>query len=176
MSEVLSPGFVLNRWNRAQCAAGLDCSWRHRSCVDDSAAGFVHCLMSSEKMSTSERCWFLRGAQQQHDSSVFRALCQQSPFVSACPVDMCAFGLPIRKRFTLFSVNVLVHLKLTRRCDNFGNVCSFSGKAHRQLGSCFCGHFFHRAHRVRYATIVARALVHSFHAKDSWTNKQRLLV
>ena len=47
------------------------------------------------------------------------------------------FGFPIRKRFTLFSVNVPVHLKLARRCENFGNVCSFSGKAHRQLGSCF---------------------------------------
>ena len=34
----------------------------------------------------------------------------------------------------LFTVNVPVRLKLARRCDNFGHVCSFSGKAQRQLG------------------------------------------
>ena len=50
------------------------------------------------------------------------------------PVDMCAFGLPFRKRFIMFSVNVPVHLKLARLCNIFGNVCSFSGKAHQQLG------------------------------------------
>ena len=60
------------------------------------------------------------------------------------PVDMCAFGFPFRKRFMLFSVNVPVHLKLVRRCKNFGHVCSFSGKAHRQLGFCFQDRFLHR--------------------------------
>ena len=50
---------------------------------------------------------------------------------------------------------------------------SFYCKAHRQLGACFKDRFLHRTHRVRYAIFVARALVHSFHAKDSWTNKQR---
>ena len=91
------------------------------------------------------------------------------------PVDLCAFGLPFMKRFTLFSVNVPVHLQLARRCDNSGHVCSFAGKADRQLGSCFQNRFFHRSHRVRCAIFVARALLFSFHAKDSWTNKQRWL-
>ena len=60
--------------------------------------------------------------------------CVNSSFVfQQVPVDLCVFGLPFRKRFTLFSVNVPVHLKLARRCDNFDRVCSFSGKAQRQL-------------------------------------------
>ena len=74
---------------RAQSAAGLVCTWRHSSCGDDSAAGFVHCITSSGKMSASERCCFLRGAQQQHESSVFRALCQQSLCVSASAGGLC---------------------------------------------------------------------------------------
>ena len=80
------------------------------------------------------------------------------------PVDLCAFGLPSKKRFTLFSVNVPVHLQLARRCENSGHVCSFSGKAHRQLGSCFQNRFLHGSHRVRYAIFVPRALV-----QDRWT-------
>ena len=45
------------------------------------------------------------------------------------PVDMCDFSLLFRQRFMLFSVNVSVQLKLARRCNNFGHVCSFSGKS-----------------------------------------------
>ena len=40
-------------------------------------------------------------------------------------LDLCAFGLPFKKRFTLFSVNVPVYLQLARRCDDSGHVCSF---------------------------------------------------
>ena len=35
------------------------------------------------------------------------------------PVDLCAFGFPFKKRLTLFSVSVPVHLKLARQCDSF---------------------------------------------------------
>ena len=86
-------------------------------------------------------------------------------------VDLCASGFPFRKRLTLSSVSVAAHLKLTRQCDNFNHVCSFSGKSHQS----WKGHFIHRAHRVRYSCFVARVLVHSFHAKNSWTNKHRWL-
>ena len=61
------------------------------------------------------------------------------------PVDVCAFGLPFKKRFTLFSVNVPVHLQLARRCDNSGHGLLF----------CFQNRFLHRSHRVRYAVFVA---------------------
>ena len=81
------------------------------------------------------------------------------------PVDLCASGLPFRKRFTLFSVSVPVHLQLARHCDDGGQVCSFPGKTHRQLGSCSQNRFLHRSHRVRYAIFVARA------PKHIWTNK-----
>ena len=102
--------------------------------------------------------------------------CVNSNFVfQQVPVDMCACGSPFRKRSMLFFVNVPVHLKLARRCNNFGHVCSFSGKAHRQLGFCFQDRFVHRTHWVRYAIFLARALVHSFHAEDRWINKQRWL-
>ena len=102
--------------------------------------------------------------------------CVNSNFVfQQVPVDLFAFGLPFRKRFMLFSINVPVHLKLARRCDIFGHVCSFSGKAHRQLGFCFQDRFLHRSHRGRCAIFVGRALDLSLHAKDSWTNKQRWL-
>ena len=87
------------------------------------------------------------------------------------PVYLCALGFPFMKRLTLFSVSVPVYIKLARRCNNFEHVCCFSGKAHRG----WKGHFIHRAHRFRYASFVARVLVHSFHAKNSWTNKHRWL-
>ena len=87
-------------------------------------------------------------------------------------MDMCAFGLPFKRRFLLVSVHVPMHMKLARRCDNHGNVCSFSGKTYRQPGSCFKGHFLHRAHLARFAGFIARTLVHSFHAKDSWAKKR----
>ena len=60
----------------------------------------------------------------------------------------CACGFASRKRLTLFSVSVPAHLKLARQCDNFGHVCSFSGKSHQS----WKGHFIHRAHRVRYSS------------------------
>ena len=44
-----------------------------------------------------------------------------------------------------------------------------------QAHQCWKGHFLHRAQRVQFAAFVARAFVLSFHAKDSWTNKQRWL-
>ena len=76
------------------------------------------------------------------------------------PVDLCAFGLPFKKRFTLFSVNVPVHLQLARRCDDSGHFCSFSGKTHRQLKYCSQNRFLHRSHRVRYMLFLL--LVHWF--------------
>ena len=122
-------------------------------------------------MSTSERCWFLRGAPQRHDSAVFCALCQQEPCLSVSADGHVCFGLLFRKRFTLLSVNVPTHMKVVRRCDDHGNVCSFSGKAHGQLGSSLKGHFLHRAQRVWLAAFVARALVH-----QGQLDKQAMLV
>ena len=87
--------------------------------------------------------------------------------VRQVPVDLCVFRFPFKKR----SVSVPVHLKLAQRCNNFDHVCSFSGQAHQ----CWKGHFIHRAHRVRYTSFIARVLVHSFHAKNSWTDGRRWL-
>ena len=75
------------------------------------------------------------------------------------PVVMCTFDPPFSERFMLFSVNVPVHLKLARRSNNFGHGCSFSGRAHRQIGFCFQDRFPNRTHRVQYARFIARAFV-----------------
>ena len=133
-------------------------------CVADSAVNVVYCCVSSHNMLSSKRCWFLHGAHLHFSQSVFRALCQQRLWLPESTNGYVCFGLPFRKRFMLFSVNVPVHLKLARRCNNFGHVCSFSGKAHRQLGSVFQDRLLHLTHRVQYARFIARALVHSFHA------------
>ena len=74
------------------------------------------------------------------------------------PVDLCAFGFPLRKRLTLFSA---------RRCDNFVPSAPFLGnriKAGRDISSIELNVFDIRPLFV---------LVRSFHAKNSWTNKQR---
>ena len=88
-----------------------------------------------------------------------------------CRWILCAFDFPSKKHLTLFSVSVPVHLKLARQCDTLKHVCSFSGTLHQS----WKGHFIHRAHRVRCASFVARVLVHSFHAKNSWTDEHRWL-
>ena len=94
--------------------------------------------------------------------------CVNSNFVfSRCPwiYVLLAYlsGIVLR----CFSANVPVHLNLARRCENFGHDCSFSGKAHRQLGSCFKVVFFtgHTEFDVQYLLLVHLLL--SFHAKDS---------
>ena len=84
---------------------------------------------------------------------------------------MGAFGLPFRKRITLVTVNVPVSMDLVRRCDNDGKVCTFAGNPHRQQGLA-----------VKVVSIIVLsvfdllhfllALVHSFHAVDSWAQKQ----
>ena len=90
-----------------------------KTCHQANVAGFYAELNSDTNRQSLEHC--------ANNNFVFQQV----------PVDVYAFGLPFRRRFTLFSVNVPVHLKLARRCEIFGNVCSFSGKAHRQLGPCF---------------------------------------
>ena len=102
------------------------------------------------------------------------AHCVNNKFVfQQVPMDMCACGLTFKRRFMLVSVHVPLHMKLARRCDNQGNVCSFSCKAQRRLGSCLNGYFFHQAQRVRFAVVVARALGSLVHMpRTSWTNKR----
>ena len=76
--------------------------------------------------------------------------------VRQVPVDLCAFGFIFQKRLTLYSVSVPLYLKLAQRCDNLDHVCSFFGQAHQNWKRPF----LHRAHRVRYASFVARGLNH----------------
>ena len=87
---------------------------------------------------------------------------------------ICALLAHLSRNVLLYSLfYVLVHLQLVRRCDDSGHVCSFSGKKHRQLGSCSQNRFLHRSLWVRFVFFfVARALVRSFHARISWTNKK----
>ena len=76
-------------------------------------------------MSSSKRCWFLRGAYPRTVRQSFRHCINRTFGFQQVPADMCAFGLPFRKLFMLFAVNVPVPVKLSRRCNNFNHVCSF---------------------------------------------------
>ena len=55
------------------------------------------------------------------------------------------FWLTVQETFyaVLCQKNVPVHLQLARHCDDSGHVSSFSGTAHRQLGSCSQNRFLH---------------------------------
>ena len=90
------------------------------------------------------------------------------------PVDLCAFGLPFKKRFTLFSVSVPVHLQLA---DAVITLVTSAPVLAKRIGSWDpVFQLVFNTDRTEFASIfVARALVFSFHAKDSWTNKQRWL-
>ena len=149
LSEVLSPDFDLNSSTvrkvlRGWIAHGDTAAvWMTQPLTSSTAAcllkachqanvvGFYAELISNTNRQSFEHCV--------NSNSVFQQV----------PMDLCALGLPFRKRFTLFSVNVSVRLNLARRCDNFGHVCSFSVEAHRQLGCFFEGRFHHWTHRVR---------------------------
>ena len=170
LSEVLSPGFYLKSFIvrnvlRGSIAHGDTAAvWMTRPLTSSTAA----CHQANVVGFYAELC------SDSHRQSLVHWATNNIDFQQV-PVDLCAFGLQFQKRFTLFSVNVPVHLQLARRCDDSGHVCSRSGKTHRQLGSCFQNRFSHRPHRVRFSIFIARALVHSLHAKDSWRNKQRWL-
>ena len=137
--------------------------------MDDSAVSFVHGFKPPGSLSTSSHCWCLRRFPQRRSSSL--AYCQQNPCRSTVPVDLCAFGFPFKTRLTLFSVSVPVYLKLAQRCDNFDHVCSFSGPG----VSIPEGSLIPSGSQSSMCAFIARVLVHSFHAKNSWTNKHRWL-
>ena len=136
--------------------------------MDDSAIIFDHDFTPLGNLSACKRCWFLRRVSTA--TQLFTGLLTDLPFVKR-PWICAIFASLFEKRVTLFSVSVPVYLKLERRCETLDNVCFFSGQAYRS----WKGHFIHRAHRVRHAAFVARVLVYSFHAKNSWTNKHRWL-
>ena len=175
LSEVLSPDFDLNSSTVRNVLRG----WI--------AAGDIAAVWMTLPLTSSTAACLLKACHQANVVGFYAELisntnrqsfehCVNSNFVfQQVPVDLCAFGLPFRKRFTLFSANVPVHLNLARRCENFGHDCSFSGKAHRQLGSCFKVVFFtgHTEFDMQYLLLVHLLL--SFHAKDSWRNERRWL-
>ena len=160
LSEALSPGFdrnssIVRNVLRGWIAHGdIAAVWMTQTLTSSTAA----CLLKACHQAN------VVGFYAEHNSDTPQQSLEHwatNNFVfQQVPVDLCAFGLPFKKR-TLFSVNVPVHLQLARRCDDSGHVCSFSGETHRQLGSCFQNRFLHRSHPVRHAKFVARALVHS---------------
>ena len=142
----------------------------------DVAVNVVYCCVSSQNMSAKQTLLVSTRSPPTLQSVSRSSIVSATPSASSKYQWICVLlAYSSGKRFMLFSVNVPVHLKLARRCNNFGHVCSFSGKAHRQLGFLFSRSFSHRTHQAQYARFIARALVHSFRAKDSWTNKQRWL-
>ena len=167
LSEVLSPGFDLN----SPIVRNVFRGWI--------AHGDVVALWITQPLALSTGSCLLEACHQGNVVGFFAGLSSDTSWqslaaptvaflFSKCRWTCVLFGLPLKKRFTLFSVNAPIHMKLARRCDDHGNICSFSGKAH----PVFKGHFLHRVQRLWFAAFIARALVHSFHAKDSWTNNQ----
>ena len=140
LSEFLSSYFVFNSSTVRNVLRG----WI--------AHGDVAAVCLTEPLTSSAAACLFETCHQARSSSAIRIV-SLSSIVSTVTLSfsryqwICAF----RKRFMFFSVNVPVRLKLARRCNNFDHVCSFSGKAHRQLGFCFQDRFLHRTHRVRYA-------------------------
>ena len=136
LSEVLSPGFDLN----SSIVRNVLRGWIAHG---DEAAVW----MTQPQTSSTAAC-LLKACHQENVVGFYAELSSDTPRQSLVlwatnnfvfqqvPVELCAFILPFKKRFTLFSVNVPVHLQLARRCDDSGHGCSFSGKTHRQLGSC----------------------------------------
>ena len=114
-------------------------------------------------MATSAAVCLLKACSQAGVSAACQSLvrCANQNFVvRQVSLDMCAFKLLFRKRISLIAVNVPAHMNLDRRCDNHGNVCTFPGLLHRQLGILFQSPFHHQAQRVRFAIFAARLLVH----------------
>ena len=126
LSEFLSPNFDLNSFIVRNVLRG----WIAHG--DVAAVWLIQPLTSSTAACLLKTC---------HQANVVVFYAELNFVFQQVPVELCAFGLPFRKRFKLFSVNVLVILKLARRCNNFGHVCSFSGKAHRKFGVCFQDRF-----------------------------------
>ena len=159
LSEFLSPNFDLNSSTVRNVLRG----WIAHG--DAAAVWMTQALMSStsaclfENMSSSKCCWFLRGAQQRPQ---IVSLSSNVPTITSFSFSWCQW---ICVLLAYRSGDVCAVLCQRSRC----------GKAHRKLGPCLKCRFFHRAHRVRYASCIARVLVHSFHAKDSWTDKIRWL-
>ena len=77
LSEFLSPDFDLNSFTVRNVLRGWIAPGDVAAVCFDSPTNIVYCRVSSQNMSSSKRSWFLRGAHQQYESSVFRALCQQ---------------------------------------------------------------------------------------------------
>ena len=78
--------------------------------MDDPASNVIHCRVSSQSMSSSEFCCFLRGAHQQH-VSLSSTVSTVTLFSAGARGFMC-FWLTFQETFTLFSANVPVHLNL----------------------------------------------------------------
>ena len=131
--------------------------------MDDPAVSFVHGFMPSGSMSIANVGGLYAELHNDTARRSFVHWASKSLVFLHVPVDLCACGFPFRKRLTLFSVSAPVHLKLARRCDIFHHVCSFFWQIASKLEGIF------------YSSLVARVLVHSFHAKNSWTNKHRWL-
>ena len=134
LSEVLSPGFDLNSpivrnvlrgWNAHGDAAAM---WMTQPLALSTAS----CLL--ERRHQAIVVGFFAGLS---SNTTCQSLvhCANSSFAfQQVPMDMCTFGLPFRKRFTLFSVNAPIHMKLARRCDDHGDMYSFTGKARSATG------------------------------------------
>ena len=155
LSEFLSPNFALNSTVRNVLRGWI-------AHGDVAAVWFTQPLTSSTAACLLKTCHEANVVGFYAESSTIRSVSLSST-VSTVPLASWKYQW------------ICVRLKLARRCNNFGHVCSVSGKAHRLLGFCFQDRFLHRTHRVQCARFVARALVHSCHAKDSLTNKQRWL-
>ena len=124
LSEVLSLGFDLNSFIVGNVLRG----WI--------VHGDIAAVWMTEPLTSSIAACLLKTCHQAHVVGFYAELNSDTNRQSLehraninfvfqqVPVDTCAFSLPFRRRFTLFSVNVPVHLKLARRCDNFGNVYS----------------------------------------------------
>ena len=120
LSEVLSPEFDLN--------SSTVCNVLRRWIVhgDIAAVWMTQPLMSSKTCHQANVVGFYAELNSDTNRQPLEHCANNNFVFQQVPVDMCAFGLPFRRRFSLFSVKVPVHLKPNRRCDNYGNVCSFS--------------------------------------------------
>ena len=128
LSEVLSPGFDLNssivrNVLRGWIAhGGIAAVWMTQPLTSSTAA----CLRKA-----CQQANFVGFYAEFHSDTTRHSIvrCASKSLVfQQVPADVCAFGFPFRKRLTLFSVNVPVHLKLARRCDNFDHVTPFLAK------------------------------------------------